>query len=61
MRTKTLKEAINNLAEEAAELAAASSRYVNRTAGKGILLEDVFKQKRHVDAVMSEIAEHVHG
>lgn len=63
MRTKSLREALMNLAEEAAELSAASVRVLNREMHQGLiyrkLLADVRKQHADVAAVWREYLRYV--
>lgn len=68
LRTKNLHEAMTNLAKEAAELAAAAARYVNRDQSvrsraaariEEALLDNVFNQKNDVAAVMDEVERHL--
>lgn len=64
MRTKSLKDALTNLAEEAGELAAAAARAVNKHRGekiprKGIFLCDVIEQQQDVNRVMAEVYRHL--
>lgn len=57
MRTKSQREALSCMAEEAAELAAAAARLNNRGHKKQALWDDLDKQYGDVRAVMSEIRE----
>lgn len=61
MRTKSLREALMNLAEEAAELSAAAARIVNKSQHPVLLciplplVVDLRKQRADVMAVWREV------
>lgn len=63
MRTKSLREALVNLAEEAAELSAAAARVVNKhrrtIPANNHSLNEVWQQQQDVYAVIGEINTHL--